>query len=102
VGAEGFLRIVLAAGAGAAAAVAPILLLFVLEPGLNDTWPLIFGAAAVGGALLLGSLVGAFLAYVGTDSDGARRAARRMLRFSFGACILAFLYVMARLLADLQ
>ena len=64
--------------------------------------PLIFGAAAVGGALLLGSLVGGFLAYVGTDPAGARLAARRVLRFSFGACILAFLYVTARLLADLQ
>ena len=60
-----------------------------------------FGAAAVGAALLLGSLVGGFLAYVGRDSDGARTAARRMLRFSLVACILAFFYAIARLLADL-
>lgn len=101
VGAGGFLRIVLAAGAGAAAAIAPIGLLFVLAPGLNDTWPLLVGAAAVGGALLLGSVVGGFLAYVGTDPDEARRAARRTLLFSFGACIFGLSYVMARALQDL-
>ena len=71
-------------------------------PRRTAAWAAIFGAAAVGGALLLGSLVGGFLAYVRTDSAGARLAARRVLRFSFGACILAFLYVTARLLADLQ
>ena len=100
-GARAFLRIVLAAGTGAAAAVAPLWLLFVLAPGLNDTWPLLFGAAAVAGALLLGSIVGGFLAYMGTDPDGARPAARRMLLFSFCACILVLSYVMARALDDL-
>lgn len=101
VGAGGFLRIVLAAGAGAAAAIAPIWLLFALTPGLNDTWPLLLGGAILGGALLLGSIVGGFLAYVGTDPEGARPAARRVLLFSFGACILVLSYVMARALEDL-
>ena len=102
VGTGGLLRIVLAGGTGAAAAVAPIWLLFGLEPGLNDKWPAAFGAAAAGGALLLGSIVGGVLAHLGTDRDEARRAARRMLLFSFGTCILAFLFVTARLLDDLQ
>jgi hypothetical protein len=101
VDARAFVRIVVAAGTGAAAAVAPLVLLFVLAPGLNDTWPLLFGAAAVGGALLLGAIVAGFLAYTGTDQDGARPAARRMLLFSFWACILFFLYVTARALNDL-
>lgn len=65
---------------------------------VNDTWPLLFGAAAVSGALLLGSIVGGLLAYVGTDPDGARRVARRMLLSCFAACILTFFYVMARVL----
>lgn len=100
-GGRAFLRVVLAAGAGAAAAVAPLWLLFFLVPGLNDRWPLLIGAAAVGGALLLGSMVGAFLASMGTDSVGARLAARRMLIVSFSACILVLTYVLARALDDL-
>ena len=100
-GARGFLQIVLAAGVGAAAVIAPLWLLFVLAPGLNDTWPLVFGAAAVGGALLLGSIVGGFLAYVGTDPGDARPAARRMLLFTFSACLLVLFYVLARVLDDL-
>ena len=92
----------LATGAGAAAAIAPIWLLFVLAPGLNDEAPLLFGAGAVGCALLLGATVGCFLAYVGMDPDGVRRAARRMLLFGFIAGILAFLYFVARVADDLQ
>jgi hypothetical protein len=101
VGARGFLQIVLAAGAGAAAVVAPLWLLFVLAPGLNDAWPLVFGAAAVGGALLLGSIVGGFLAYVGTEPEDVRSTARRTLLFSFCACVLVLFYVLARVLDDL-
>jgi hypothetical protein len=76
--------------------------LFVLEPGLNDSWPLRFAPWLIGGALLLGALVAGCLAYARAAPATVERAPRTLLVLTAVGALLILLVAIFRALSHLE